>query len=597
MRLWKYLLLTLVLVSTTSTLAQDFTCDIDLGDKPGELTTVGGVGDSARFRDYSVIRTGNFLLVFDPLSQKIVRKKISRSRCIPDASLGDVNVDAGGFVVRVGLAQGVLYGLLTSGEVTRLKALDANTGQLSDIDANLERGPSDSATIEHIFSQDLPPLPGAPGAFVGNQDDGNLLEAGQIGDLTRSYTFGIAGTADQQLIRYDLVMCTSGQATIRTADGLTGGQFKGLLSIAVPNPAWLGTVSILNVQSATSFQALYSWFSVSAAGIIEPRLSLATLDTDGKKVIRDVIRGAGNAVSVPTAVISDGAETSSGKMPVVAYLVSVNPGANLPKREILRIAPLKVAGASRPAELSSECTASNWIPVEHPLSTLNSVQRKIIERAEEFIYASWCVKPENIRSLGSCTAPYDKPELAWKQPTSALYLRPGVMATGIFYLWGGKKSAKSILQRYGVDCQWPAATTQKTKDVAVAGNVCTNAKGNDNPAASGIDCSGFVGQAWSLARSLSTSELSKDPKKFGAAVVTNQHELRIGDALLYRVDKSGHVRLFGGWVVTPTGLRVRVYESTTESICSGTCLRDIDIAQLAGYQLIGLQAIRNAQGQ
>lgn len=198
----------------------------------------------------------------------------------------------------------------------------------------------------------------------------------------------------------------------------------------------------------------------------------------------------------------------------------------------------------------------------------------LIKRANEFLDAPWRAESTNLNASNptwNCLPPYTANANRWAQPIFLRNVRPGAEIYGVPYLWGGKAGWKDYIE--------------KMKAGGIAGNVCTKVVKGEAvavPGAAGIDCSGFISRVWELGGGrhrvdLSTSALSTNKYSRRLASLT---DLQPGDILN---KASAHVRLFAGWVRTPFGLRIRSYESTTDSVCSGTCMRDMRVRAYVGY--------------
>lgn len=119
--------------------------------------------------------------------------------------------------------------------------------------------------------------------------------------------------------------------------------------------------------------------------------------------------------------------------------------------------------------------------------------------------------------------------------------KPGVVATGMPYQWGGFDTPESFLE--GI------AAGKKAGDV---GDAAKRKLGDAGTSAEscGIDCSGFVSRCWNLSRPYSTRELHQicDP-------LETWDDLQPGDILL----NKQHVVLFVKWLVP--GRELAAYEA------------------------------------
>lgn len=587
------------LLSYASGAAGALLCDVRLGDGVDELRSVGGVGDSARFRDYTVILDAHTIVVLDPLAQRLIRRKVTNGRCEPSRELPPLALPSTNFLVSIAQTGHRLYGLTYTGKVVIVgDFLGPNNAAFRSFDGSAESGGSVPQPVIQRFSEMLRPLPGRAGTYdpATHRDGAAPNEAGLTSDLTRNYPSGMASAADGSVVRYRLRLCSQGEGVIET---WSEADPKVVFNtpLRARGTEWLGGINLARVKDSSHFDVLFQTFSVTKQGQFTSGLNLLANAGDNRAHIRRLQTRDLAAISPPVAadVIDSSAESSIA----VWYLISVTgPKQKVEYLRVAAVATAEIDANDRPVSAGCLSGATRWAPGQAVDSSLNPTQKAIVGRAADFIQARWCVKPENIRQPGDCIAPYDRPDTGWKQPFSAARLAVGSKASGVFYLWGGKGSLAEILNRYGVGCEWPAGTSSAAKQSAVAGNVCTkisNGVPAHNPAAAGIDCSGFVSRAWALKQSPGTADLQRDPRRFGVSEVLALPQLKVGDAFMYRTSASGHIRLFGGWVATPLGLKARIYESTTENVCSGTCLRDLDPLQLSGYRMLGLAALHKTQ--
>jgi hypothetical protein len=571
-----------------------FRCDFGLGSGSNELQTVGGVGESARFREYSTILLEDDLLVFDPLSQRILRRAFDSSGCkgpvtaIPLATRG-------GAILRLAALRNELYGLTASGKI-RLVARYFKGEPLRLVVPGQESGGAvESEVVLAHFAEQLPVLPNTSATFDPSgpvaAPKGN--EAGYISSLVRSYSAGLSAAADGSIFRYRLNLCSSSMGRLDVWRDDDPQKIKSTL-ISVPEGSWLGVVSIIGAKSLAEFRAMYQAMAMDGNGTLKTSLNVIDESASGSRLYVANFRD-GQAVSSPD-MAQVAMQPSERKVVIVSYLISISGSG--PKKERLRIAaiPLRAStqAATGAARASCESGAASWVPPNAVSSNLNREQQEVLKRARAFIDATWCSKQENLRVGVTCEPPFDRPGNSWKQPFTASFVQPGERVRGVYYLWGGKDPVEKILARYGEACESQSSPSSK-RAPAIAGNVCTEVVDGRpawHPDAAGIDCSGFVSRAWSISSTPGTAQMHENPSKYGLSVGPSIESSMVADALLYRTKSSGHVRLFGGWVVTPLGVRTRVYESTTESICSGTCERDLDFLQIAGYRFMGLNKLR-----
>lgn len=188
----------------------------------------------------------------------------------------------------------------------------------------------------------------------------------------------------------------------------------------------------------------------------------------------------------------------------------------------------------------------------------NKIKRDdILKAAEAFRSAEWTLGHKNFRGdvVSACVPA--KGQL-WRRPPQ-LDKMEGKRIVGIPYNWGGSMSVAEFQDRISKN--------------AVAGNVCTcRADSNcvDSKIA-GVDCSGFLSQAWQI-KHHTTASLGEVGKR-----LFSFRELKPGDALN---KPNSHVRLYVGNSPSGNGT-LRAYESSLS--CGGVCIRDFTSKQLEGY--------------
>lgn len=575
-------------------------CNFELGEGRDQLRTVGGVGDSAKFRDYSVMVTASTIEVFDPISQSILRRQRTASGCLKKNSLENILLSKRNFYVKVVRDGENYYGLTSTGKLERFAQSGESGSAFIQVAPGEEAGTSTPRVLGAKVAEELPSLPNNPGIFSPPSAAGSVqskppgLEAGGVSDLTREYSSGIAVDGSNRIVRYRLILCSPNDGVIETWDEETPATVTRA-PIQSLQKEWLGSIAIFDVVSKDRYSVLINSYQISSQGMMSSVLSALRFNLPAGRVSAlQLSKGLQGGISEVTAINTFNFQKEISDNLVTARLESKSGAGE--KKESLRITVGRiVAGNEKKISSSVNCTSNAWTPKSTIKKELNAEQLEIVRRADEFIYAKWCAKRENLRRPGNCTAPYTTPETGWKQPFNAARTSVGSKVTGVFYLWGGKQSIDKIMDRYGEQCTWPSSVSEHKKQSAVAGNVCTkvtNGKPAWNPSAAGIDCSGFVARAWGLRESPGTGEIASGLSKYGLSFNARLDDIKVGDAFLYRNSQGGHIRLFGGWVNSPLGLKVRIYESTTENICSGTCLRDVGASQVAGYRSISKLSLR-----
>ncbi|WP_110972515.1 NlpC/P60 family protein [Pseudomonas huaxiensis] len=200
------------------------------------------------------------------------------------------------------------------------------------------------------------------------------------------------------------------------------------------------------------------------------------------------------------------------------------------------------------------------------LVALQQVSRQsILKKAREALELKWVMHANNYSRTGV-------PNLC--NPSANIWHRPSRLdallekeVTAIPYRWGGYASSLDTFR-------------QHLSDGRLAGSDCTCRSSNCvYPAATGLDCSGFVSYAWQTGAYYTTRSLPD--AKVSAAVLWEN--LRPGDI----VNKSGsHVRLLESTANGPKGRFHTVIESAANASCGGVCRRSYSEAELmqAGYK-------------
>jgi hypothetical protein len=197
----------------------------------------------------------------------------------------------------------------------------------------------------------------------------------------------------------------------------------------------------------------------------------------------------------------------------------------------------------------------------------------VLKNARAYLTVNWVMTPENYSKPGIENLCRPEEAKFWLRP---IHFTPSLIGKTIGsmpYRWGGADSPESFRLRM----EWGA----------LAGDVCSCR----NPAldycvvtgAAGVDCSGFVSQAWGIEKRGTAGLLDVSTELSSIA------DLRPGDAFVL---PGRHVRLLESWDSRPS-LAYTVLESSTRLQCEGVCERTYRPSELNGYRLIRYRGIVN----
>lgn len=535
------------------------------------LSSVGGGIDAPQFKEYSIQwTTDGQLVVFDPLASRLLQFD---SRC---RYLRSIVLEEADPVSTVAIVGNQLYGMTATGHVKRVLDLEG-------IQPPSRQGPGEQfapgsvdsqSEAEAVLQNTVAPLADRRGVFLNSQPK----LPGEIGlvpaDNRRLLADGIpVRGADGVLYKYTFESSTtrSGKLVVRRNDVPIA-----TAALVVRGAEALGAVEVSGIRADGATALTAETFSVNPRGEIRVALNFLILDQSG-----NMVASGRYAYPVP-------ANKSKGRP-------TVNPVTLKAGTRSTFVVPLVTSGglALREVDLEQGSPASR-VALKDPSTSeggdrwldresvpTDASRAAILMRAEAYLTLEW-------KALAATLAPAGQPKCqasatGWQQPYFLRKVPAQTTVFGVPYSWGSKEDLATIAGRL--------------KTGAVAGNVCCLTYKNPRTGklhptwredATGIDCSGFVSRAWDLK--------DKKGKDIGAgtatlpeyaAVLTDPRQLRPGDA----ISRSGdHVRLFVGWTTAPVGLRIRAYESTTDSLCSGVCERDLPVRMYHDYALLGAKA-------
>lgn len=198
---------------------------------------------------------------------------------------------------------------------------------------------------------------------------------------------------------------------------------------------------------------------------------------------------------------------------------------------------------------------------------------QVLKNARAYLAVNWVLASDNFAKAGVENLCRPEAGKFWRRPIGITRGMVGREIGPMPYRWGGDDSPES----FRVRIEWGA----------LAGDICTCRDAHFDyclvQSSAGVDCSGFVSQAWGIAKR-GTSGLMD--------VANELHRLddmRPGDAF----NRPGrHVRLF---VRRAQGasLSFTVLESSTRRDCEGVCERTYRPSEMNGYRLIRYRGIVN----
>lgn len=202
-----------------------------------------------------------------------------------------------------------------------------------------------------------------------------------------------------------------------------------------------------------------------------------------------------------------------------------------------------------------------------PLTTLTRTES--VRIADSYVKHLWTPTIANVKHGPDAKGiRVDTPDISLTLPNQAPgYWRPGELARGIPYCWGGMDT--------------PETFDRGITQGKFAGDVCTTTKRKllDDGVSSqtcGVDCSGFVSRCWKLSWPCSTREIP-----FICDELPSFDELKPGDAVNF---ENAHVMLVSGFL-DKERTRILVYQ--TGSPVSWNVEKqwvDIDWLKKAGYK-------------
>jgi len=536
-------------------------CQVAAGGLAPLIGSIGGGQDAALFTGYHVtfLTNGN-LAVHDPIKGQLL--VFGRFRNHLDCARPLTTIELRGAPISAIIQQdGEIFGVDLSGDIrkifphTQTKPTGEATGS---VDTNPE-SPADNVIELSRFAASFPLLDGKaiwPG--VANAGGGTSVRTGEIG-LAPSKNRLVSvpnGTILIENIKHRHEFrwqdSSSGRLKIWRVDSANTP-----LELPITVPGILGAVDIIRATKS-GFTISVESFGLDKNGIVQVEDHLFNFGPKGELKNRRVV-----PVPVPT--------TSGHWTPMESPALSDPTNEN--KIHYFYRDEDSLSNIEIDLRQAREFVATG-MHSNHNFVAPDARRVILIKRAEEFVNASWRADSTNLNLSNAswrCSPPYSLNAERWAQPIFLRNVLPGARIFGVPYLWGGKSGWKDFLS--------------KMANGGIAGNVCTRqVKGApvSIPSAAGIDCSGFVSRVWELGDGkhrvdLSTSSLATDKYSRKLRLIT---DLQPGDIFN---KPATHVRLFAGWIRTPFGLRVRSFESTTDSICSGTCMRDLRIRAYIGY--------------
>lgn len=536
-------------------------CEVAATGPAALIGSIGGEKDAVLFSGYQVmLLSDGGLAVHDPVKGRLLvfarlRETFNCTDPIATVELSGAPISA--------IAQhgGVIYGVDLTGVVRRLYPIESET-PTGEATGSVVSAAASARTQQPVLTQFAVSHPLRRGKAIWpgvvNTDDSDSRVTGEIG----------LSPDDNRLISVPNGTILIGNVEHRHAfswQGLDRGTLKiwrrdtaqAPLELPIAVPGILGAVDILRATTSGFMIAVES-VDLDKGGKVRVEDHHFSFSAQGELRNHRV-----SAVPMPT---TSGRWTPMDA-PALSDPLDENKVFYFYRSEKSLVSVATDLRQARDVTRSRNSTATEFVSPDPRRDIL-------IKRADEFLDTSWRAEPTSLNASNptwNCSPPYAVNANRWAQPIFLRNVRPGAEIFGVPYLWGGKAGWKDFIK--------------KMKAGGVAGNVCTKVVKGEAvtvPGAAGIDCSGFISRVWELGGGrrrvdLSTSALSTDKYSRRLESLT---VLQPGDILN---KASTHVRLFAGWVRTPFGLRIRSYESTTDSVCSGTCMRDLRVRAYVGY--------------
>lgn len=538
-------------------------CVLAVGEQDGQLGSIGGAEDAPAFVGYQFhLLDDGSLAVHDPVKSKILVYGRSADGSLDCSRTLQSMEILGPQISSTVLANGKVYGLDAIGRM-RLLFPREPMRRLGESMGTGSAPPVPTQAIAAAFGSDMP-LQAGRATWIA-RPSANAASDVKTGEISLSIDGNKLGNIPHGIInsggaeyRHALAWESDRKARLEI---WRKGEEDQAIKLQVKTPNHLGAVDLLRI-GASGFVVAVEDFSLNSQAAIEVRDHVLTYARDGTLLSRKVLSQS-SGVRASWVPISQALALDPVRKSVLYYTVRQGDEIRMETFNLDTITATELEPQSNTDELTSGGTP------------LQRKRAAILKRADEFITVAWPAKSANLNDNNShwnCVAPYDTNNRRWAKPIFLRNVQAGQTIYGVPYEWGGKSSVATFLR--------------KVRSGAIAGNVCTkvvHGAAVTVPNTSGVDCSGLVSRAWNVKDSA-----GRDMGLSTTAIATDRYSRRIsrlsdlmpGDAL----NKAGnHVRLFAGWVRTPFGLRIRAYESTTDSVCSGSCLRDLRVRAYAGY--------------
>lgn len=547
-------------------------CVFNIGETSSDLRSLAGAEDAPGFEDYSFTSDAEgTIFAYDPVANRILRGSVRQDGCDVEAVLQlDDPAPLGAFT----LVDDVFFGLSLDGVLFPVAHRIGNTiesfkpGRPGE--AAREFQPYTRDYVEQLLGYEMPVLRDARGIWEPVPDvqrsPGELARTIEGNRHKVSRALPPIRNASNRDARYEVEVRSANTAEVNVYADASKQTKLATAQLQVPD--YIGAVEVIALSPSNEITVAAESFGALSAGKIGLALLFAQYTSTGSLLAQSVVRFP---LKQPKGAIPLDREFELDSRNPNDVRVAVKYDK---KQEIIRI-PLKRVTQSTPQTPS---TLGSVARLRSPArEQLNEYRRGVLDRAEEFLTMKWTVSASSLgeNAEASCAPPQSQ----WLLPVFLRGIPSGTVVYGTPYQWNGKGLAQQI---HG-----------DLKAGAIAGNVCCkqfkDKKSGDlipteHPGTTGIDCSGFVGRAWDLRDSkgrpipAGTSTLPRYAQR-----VAKVDQLTPGDAFNL---PGSHVRLFAGWVSTPMGLRARVYESTTASVCSGTCQQDVRLRGVYDYEML-----------